>query len=236
MASPCQAHTTPPATSSRTRPQAPSNDIKASQKGKKRTEPVASLAPRRPDEIEEPESVLPAPKRAPKRIESSDEEDQDSGGDDDDAESVYLSDDGDQEDTTSEEESSDDSDDSVESIPARQLTRRSTGRAAKDASSSSSPYTITQTRSETTHWITTQHPEGNNGAVTRGTRRVQQQTTMHGQNVNPQQQRRSSGNSLRFNMSINVDMSFSGLVTGRNLSFAGGQLSYAWNRRNTQGG
>ncbi|WAO88275.1 Hypothetical protein NCS54_00561400 [Fusarium falciforme] len=221
-----------PATSSRSNPQEPANDTKSK---KKRVEPISSLAPRRPDEIEEAESVVPTPKPKLTRVESSDEEDQE--GDDDDVESVYLSDDerSDDQDTTSEEDS-DDSDDSVESLPPRQLTRRSTGRAVKHPSPSS-PFTVVQTRSETTHWITTQQPQGNNRAVTRGTRTIQQQTTMHGQNLNTQQQRRSSGNSLRLNMSIDVNMSFSGLVTGRNLSFAGiqGQLSYGWSRRNTQG-
>ncbi|RSL65368.1 hypothetical protein CEP54_004256 [Fusarium duplospermum] len=225
-----------PATSSQSNPQDTANDIKSQRSKKKRAEPISSLAPRRPDEIEEAESVVPAPKPKPTRVESSDEENQE--GNDEDAESVYLSDDeaSDDQDTTSEEDS-DDSDDSVESIPPRQLTRRATGRAVKHPSPSS-PFTITQTRSETTHWVTAQQPQGSNRAVTRGTRTIQQQTTMHGQNVNiqhQQQQRRSSGNSLRLNMSIDVNMSFSGLVTGRNLSFAGGQLSYGWSRRNTQG-
>ncbi|RSL44596.1 hypothetical protein CEP53_011163 [Fusarium sp. AF-6] len=227
-----------PATSSQINPQEPANDTKSQRSKKKRVEPISSLAPRRPDEIEEAESVVPVPKPKPTRVESSDEENQE--GDDNDVESVYLSDDeaSEDQDTTSEEDS-DDSDDSVESLPPRQLTRRSTGRAVKHPSPSS-PFTVVQTRSETTHWITTQQPQGNR-AVTRGTRTIQQQTTMHGQNVNIQhqqqqeQQRRSSGNSLRLNMSIDVNMSFSGLVTGRNLSFAGGQLSYGWSRRNTQG-
>ncbi|KAI8676944.1 hypothetical protein NCS56_00583400 [Fusarium sp. Ph1] len=230
---PCRQQQTTPATSSQSNPQEPANDTKSQRSKQKRAEPISSLAPRRPDEIEEAESVVPAPKPKPTRVESSDEEDQE--GDDDDVESVYLSDDerSDDQDTSSEEDS-DDSDDSVESLPPRQLTRRSTGRAVKHPSPSS-PFTIVQTRSETTHWITTQQPQGNNRAVTRGTRTLQQQTTMHGQNLNTQQQRRSSGNSLRLNMSIDVNMSFSGLVTGRNLSFAGGQLSYGWSRRNTQG-
>ncbi|RSL57140.1 hypothetical protein CEP51_014284 [Fusarium floridanum] len=228
-----------PATSSQTNnPQDTANDTKSQRSKKKRVEPISSFAPRRPDEIEEAESVVPAPKPKPTRVESSDEEDHE--GNDDDVESVYLSDDeaSDDQDTTSEEDS-DDSDDSVESLPPRQLTRRSTGRAVKHPSPSS-PFTVVQTQSETTHWITTQQPQGNNRAVTRGTRTIQQQTTMHGQNLNiqhqqEQQQRRSNGNSLRVNMSIDVNMSFSGLVTGRNLSFAGGQLSYGWSRRNTQG-
>ncbi|KAH8737609.1 hypothetical protein BGZ61DRAFT_438659 [Ilyonectria robusta] len=38
----------------------------------------------------------------------------------------------------------------------------------------------------------------------------------------------SRGNSLRLNMSLSVDVSFNGFVTGRNLSLGSGQLSYSW--------
>ncbi|EWG43823.1 hypothetical protein FVEG_05133 [Fusarium verticillioides 7600] len=151
--------------------------------------------------------------------------------DTDDAESVYLSSD---EEDTSDEDSSDydsDSECSVEELPPRQLSRRATDRGEK--TNPGPPFTITQTRSETTRWVSTQ----NNGGLMRGARTVNQQTTLHGHNANrPQQQRPSNRNSISFNMSVNVDMSFNGLVTGRNLGFTGGSLSYAWSRRNTQGG
>lgn len=222
------------ATSSQTKPKTSKASAKTtkpskSKKTQRRAQPVSPHAPRQPDEIEEAETIVPVktvPKQKQKRVESS------SSDDTDDAESVYLSSDGE---TSSDEDSSDydsdyDSEDSVQELPPRQIVRRSTASAVKPASGS--PFTITQTRSETTRWISTQ----NNGGMTRGTRSVNEQTTMHGQNVNGQQQRPNHRNSVSFNMSINVDMSFNGLVTGRNLGFTGGSLSYAWNRRNTQGG
>ncbi|KAJ4268399.1 hypothetical protein NW762_002462 [Fusarium torreyae] len=243
MAPPRQQDTTALATSSHAKSQQQQSSSKnakstRSKKTKKRAEPVPTSAPRQPDEIEEAETTtipstqapsIPTPsKQKPKRVESSDADDDDS----DDAESVYLSDE-DEEDSYDDESSSDestDSGDSVEDLPPRQLARRSTTeRDVKNASGS--PFTITQTRSETTRWITTQ----NNGGMTRGTRSFNEQTTMHDQNVNGQRPR-TNRNSVSFNMSINVDMSFNGLVTGRNLGFSGGSLSYAWNRRNTQGG
>ncbi|KAG8665796.1 hypothetical protein FPOAC2_10878 [Fusarium poae] len=197
-------------------------------KNKKESQPASTSAPRQPDEIEEADTTVPAktftPKRKQKRVESPEDNDTD------DAESVYLSSD---EETSSEEDSSDydsDSDGSVEDLPPRQLARRSTDRGVK--STPGSPFTITQTRSETTRWVTTQ----NNGGMTRGARRYSEQTTMHGHNTNEPQRAPMNRNSVSFNMSINVDMSFNGLVTGRNLGFSGGSLSYAWNRRSTQGG
>ncbi|KAM0484734.1 hypothetical protein ACHAP7_003296 [Fusarium lateritium] len=223
------------ATSSQTKPKTSKASSKStkpskSKKTQRRAQSVSTNAPRQPDEIEEAETIVPVktpPKQNKKTVEPSSSDD-----DTDDAESVYLSSD---EETSSEEDSSDydsdyDSEDSVEELPPRQIARRSTDSAVK--STSGSPFTITQTRSETTRWISTQ----NNGGMTRGTRNVNEQTTMHGQNVNGQQQRLNNRNSVSFNMSINVDMSFNGLVTGRNLRFTGGSLSYAWNRRNTQGG
>ncbi|KAF5026258.1 hypothetical protein F66182_1648 [Fusarium sp. NRRL 66182] len=236
MAPPRQQDATA-ATSSQSKVQQPSsNNIKPSRtmKSRERAEPVAKPVARQPDEIEEPETIIPvkpAPsKPKPRRVEPADED-----GDSDDAESVHLSEEDDEDDeTSSDQESTDsdsDSDDSVEEFP-RQLTTRQTGRRVQNTQGS--PYTITQTRSETTSWITTQN-NGNSGGVTRGTRTVNQQTTMHGQNGNGSR-RRLNRNSVSFNMSINVDMSFNGLVTGRNLGFTGGSLSYAWNRRSTQGG
>ncbi|KAM0252035.1 hypothetical protein ACHAP5_001360 [Fusarium lateritium] len=185
-----------------------------SKKTQRRAQAVSTNAPRQPDEIEEAETIVPIktpPKQNKKTVEPPSDDDTD------DAESVYLSSD---EETSSEEDSSDydsdyDSEDSVEELPPRQIARRSTDGAVK--STSGSPFTITQTRSETTRWISTQ----NNGGMTRGTRNVNEQTTMYGQNVNGQQQRPNNRNSVSFNMSINVDMSFNGLVTGRNLGFTG---------------
>jgi len=198
-----------------------------SKKNKKESEPGSTSTPRQPDEIEEADTTVPVktftPKQKQKPIEPSEDNDTD------DAESVYLSSD---EETSSEEDSSDydsDSDGSVEELP-RQLARRSTDRGVK--STPGSPFTITQTRSETTRWITTQ----NNGGMTRGTRSYSEQTTMHGHNANGPQRRPINRNSISFNMSVNVDMSFNGLVTGRNLGFSGGSLSYAWNRRSAQRG
>ncbi|KAM5362558.1 hypothetical protein ACJZ2D_012470 [Fusarium nematophilum] len=236
--------TTTGAASSPSRPQASPHNAQTARRRRKRrgerVDPVTASTPRRPDEIEEAESEVPAATRSPRRTKSPDEQ----GEDDDSAESVYLSDDDeddedeDEEETTSDVDSSD-SDDSVESSSPRHLTRRSTGGTAKHPSTS--PRAVVQTRTESTHWTTTQHPRGNelqpasqNGMVSRGTRTVHQQTTVQGSNIHTaatQERRSSNGNSLRFNMSVNVDMSFSGLVTGRNLSFAGGQLSYSWNRR-----
>jgi hypothetical protein len=195
---------------------APSKNTKPSKskKTQRKAQSVSTHAPRQPDEIEEAETIVPvktAPKQKQKRAESSFDDDTDA------AESVYLSS---NEETSSDEDSSDydsdyDSEDSVQELPPRQIARRSTDSAVK--STSASPFTITQTRSETTRWISTQH----NGGMTRGTRNVNEQTTMHGQNVNGQQQRPNHRNSVSFNMSINVDMSFNGLVTGRNLGFTG---------------
>jgi hypothetical protein len=207
------------AASSQTKPKTSKTSSKntkpsKSKKTQRRAQSVSTPIPRQPDEIEEAETLVPVkitPKHKQKRVELSSDDDTD------DAESVYLSSDGE---TSSDEDSSDydsdyDSEDSAEELPPRQIARRSTDSGVKSASGS--PFTITQTRSETTRWISTQ----NNGGMTRGTRSVNEQTTMHGQNVNGQQQRPSHRNSVSFNMSINVDMSFNGLVTGRNLGFTG---------------
>ncbi|KAF7546039.1 hypothetical protein G7046_g9423 [Stylonectria norvegica] len=45
---------------------------------------------------------------------------------------------------------------------------------------------------------------------------------------------RSNGNSFRLNLSVDLSVQFSGLITGRSLPVAAGQLSYAWsgNRNN----
>ncbi|RKL36899.1 hypothetical protein BFJ72_g8099 [Fusarium proliferatum] len=194
----------------------------------KRTETIPASTPRQPDEIEEADTTVPVktyqPKQKQKRAGSPSDKDID------DAESVYLSS---NEEDTSDEDSSDydsDSQGSVEELPPRQLSRRATDQGVK--TTPGSPFTVTQTRSETTHWVSTQ----NNGGMMRGARTVNQQTSLHGHNVNGPQRRPSNRNSISFNMSVNVDMSFNGLVTGRNLGFTGGSLSYAWSRRNTQGG
>ncbi|KAM0507317.1 hypothetical protein ACHAP8_000944 [Fusarium lateritium] len=203
------------ATSSKKANQSSSKTPKSSQtkKNKKESQPTSTSTPRQPDEIEEADTTVPVktftPKQKQKRVESSENNDAD------DAESVYLSSD---EETSSEEDSSDydsDSDGSVEDLPPRQLARRSTDRDVK--TTPGSPFTITQTRNETTRWITTQ----NNGGMTRGTRSYSEQTTMHGHNTNGPQRAPINRNSVSFNMSINVDMSFNGLVTGRNLGFSG---------------
>ncbi|KAF5557025.1 hypothetical protein FPHYL_7806 [Fusarium phyllophilum] len=205
--SPQHQHDTTSASSSRTTrsSQDKQNDTK--------TEPIPASTPRQPDEIEEADTTVPVkkyqPKQKQKRAESSSDKDTD------DAESVYLSSD---EEDTSDEDSSDydsDSEGSVEELPPRQLSRRATGRGVK--TTPGSPFTITQTRSETTRWVSTQ----NSGGMMRGARTVNQQTTLHGHNVNGPQQRPSNRNSISFNMSVNVDMSFNGLVTGRNLGFTG---------------
>lgn len=231
------------AASSNKTKQSSSKTSKPSQ-SKKKSETASPSTPRQPDEIEEADTTVPVktstPKQKQKRVESSEDNDTD------DAESVYLSSD---EESSSEEDSSDyDSDDSVQELPPRHLARRATDRSVKNTPGS--PFTITQTRSETTRWITTQ----NNGGMTRGTRSYSEQTTMQGQNMNGPQRRPMNRNSVSFNMSINVDMSFNGLVTGRNLGFSGvcipvndvsintladkiqGSLSYGWNRRSAQGG
>ncbi|KAF5669159.1 hypothetical protein FDENT_11609 [Fusarium denticulatum] len=207
FSSPQHQHDTASASSSRT--------TRSSQDKRKdkNTETIPASNPRQPDEIEEADTTVPVktyqPKQMRKRAESS------SGKDTDDAESVYLSSD---EEDTSDEDSSDydsDSEGSVEELPPRQLSRRATDRGVK--TTPGSPFTITQTRSETTRWVSTQ----NNGGLMRGARTVNQQTTLHGHNVNGPQQRPSNRNSISFNMSVNVDMSFNGLVTGRNLGFTG---------------
>ncbi|KAF5662805.1 hypothetical protein FHETE_7766 [Fusarium heterosporum] len=223
---PTDQKNTASATSSQTKAKAKAKAKKSSSKNTKRA--ASTAIPRLPDEIEEADAITPvktAPKQEQTRVESSSDKDTD------DAESVYLS--SDEEDSSSDYDSSDydsDSDNSAEELPPRQLVRRSTNQDVKHTTGS--PFIITQTRSETTRWISTQ----NNGGMTRGTRSVNEQTTMHGQNVNGPQQRPGNRNSVSFNMSFNVDMSFNGLVTGRNLGFTGGSLSYAWNRRSTQGG
>lgn len=199
------------AASSNKTKQSSSKTPKPSQ-SKKKSETASPSTPRQPDEIEEADTTVPVktftPKQKQKRVESSEDNDTD------DAESVYLS--SDEEETSSEEDSSDyDSDDSVQELPPRHLARRATDRSVKNTPGS--PFTITQTRSETTRWITTQ----NNGGMTRGTRSYSEQTTMQGQNMNGPQRRPINRNSVSFNMSINVDMSFNGLVTGRNLGFSG---------------
>ncbi|KAF5630726.1 uncharacterized protein FTJAE_8107 [Fusarium tjaetaba] len=180
----------------------------------KNTETTPASNPRQPDEIEEADTTVPVKTYQPKQKQKRDESP--SGKDTDDAESVYLSSD---EEDTSDEDTSDydsDSEGSVEELPPRQLSRRATDRGVK--TTHGSPFTITQTTSETTRWVSTQ----NNGGLMRGARTVNQQTTLHGHNVNgPQQQRPSNRNSISFNMSVNVDMSFNGLVTGRNLGFTG---------------
>ncbi|KAF5583234.1 hypothetical protein FPCIR_9128 [Fusarium pseudocircinatum] len=207
FSSPQHQHDTASASSSRT--------TRSSQdkRNDKNTETIPASNPRQPDEIEEADTTVLVksyqPKQKQKRAESS------SGKDTDDAESVYLSSD---EEDTSDEDSSDydsDSEDSVEELPPRQLSRRATDRGVK--TTPGSPFTITQTRSETTRWVSTQ----NNGGLMQGARTVNQQTTLHGHNVNGPQQRPSNRNSISFNMSVNVDMSFNGLVTGRNLGFTG---------------
>ncbi|PNP53853.1 hypothetical protein FNYG_15686 [Fusarium nygamai] len=207
FSSPHHQHDTTSASSSRT--------TRSSQdkRNDKKTETITASTPRQPDEIEEADTTVPVktyqPKQKQKRAESS------SGKDTDDAESVYLSSD---EEDTSDEDSSDydsDSEGSVEELPPRQLSRRTTDRVVK--TTTGSPFTITQTRSETTRWASTQ----NNGSLMGGARTVNQQTTLHGHNVNGPQQRPSNRNSISFNMSVNVDMSFNGLVTGRNLGFTG---------------
>ncbi|KAF5706489.1 hypothetical protein FMUND_11564 [Fusarium mundagurra] len=207
FSSPLHQHDTTSASSSRTT--RPSQD----KRNDKKTETIPASTPRQPDEIEEADATVPVktyqPKQKQKRDESS------SGKDTEDAESVYLSSD---EEDTSDEDSSDydsDSEGSVEELPPRQLSRRATDRGVK--TTPGSPFTITQTRSETTRWVSTQ----NNGDMMRGARTVNQQTTLHGHNVNGPQQRLSNRNSISFNMSVNVDMSFNGLVTGRNLGFTG---------------
>ncbi|KAF5255088.1 hypothetical protein FANTH_303 [Fusarium anthophilum] len=204
---PQHQHDTTSASSSRTT--RPSKD----KHNDRKMETFPASAPRQPDEIEEADTTVPVktcqPKQKQKRAESS--SDKDTG----DAESVYLSSD---EEDTSDEDSSDydsDSQDSVEELPPRQLSRRATDRGVK--TTPGSPFTITQTRSETTRWISTQ----NNGGMMRGARTVNQQTTLQGHNVNGPQQRPSNRNSISLNMSVNVDMSFNGLVTGRNLGFTG---------------
>ncbi|KAH6978273.1 hypothetical protein EDB82DRAFT_216488 [Fusarium venenatum] len=206
------------ATSSKKANQSCSKTPKSSQtkKNKKESQPTSTSTPRQPDEIEEADTTVPVKSFTPKQKQKRAEPSEDNAADDaDDAESVYLSSD---EETSSEEDSSDydsDSDGSVEDLPPRQLARRSTDRGVK--TTPGSPFTITQTRSETTRWITTQ----NNGGMTRGTRSYSEQTTMHGHNTNGPQRAPMNRNSVSFNMSINVDMSFNGLVTGRNLGFSG---------------
>ncbi|KAF5619695.1 hypothetical protein F52700_11683 [Fusarium sp. NRRL 52700] len=178
----------------------------------KKTGTIPASTPRQPDEIEEADTTVPVktyqPKQKQKRVDSSSDKDTD------DAESVYLS--SDEEDTSDSDSSDSDSEGSVDELPPRQLSRRVTDRGAVKTTPGS-PFTITQTRSETTHWVSTQ----NNGGMMRGTRTVNQQTTLHGHNINGPQQRPSNRNSISFNMSVNVDMSFNGLVTGRNLGFTG---------------
>ncbi|KAF4338352.1 hypothetical protein FBEOM_7759 [Fusarium beomiforme] len=183
-----------------------------SRRDNRTTEPISTSTPRQPDEIEEADSIVPVKKYQPKQKQNTVELSSDKHTDD--AESVHLSSDED----TSDESSSDydsDSDGSVQELPPRQLARRSTDRSVK--TTPSSPSVITQTRSETTRWISTQ----DNGGVMRGARTVNQQTTMHGHNVGAPYRRPSNRNSVSFNMSVNVDMSFNGLVTGRNLGFTG---------------
>lgn len=206
-----------PATSSKKTNQSSLKTPKSSQakKNKKESQPASTSTPRQPDEIEEADTTVPVKTFTPKQKQKQKQVESSEDSDTDDAESVYLSSD---EETSSEEDSSDydsDSDGSVEDLPPRQLARRSTDRGVK--STPSSPFTITQTRSETTRWITTQ----NNGGMTRGTRSYSEQTTMHGHNTNGPQRAPINRNSVSFNMSINVDMSFNGLVTGRNLGFSG---------------
>ncbi|KAF4435653.1 hypothetical protein FACUT_6958 [Fusarium acutatum] len=207
FSSPQHQHDTTSASSSRT------TRFSQDKRDDKKTETIPASTPRQPDEIEEADTTVPVktyqPKQKQKRAESSSDKDTE------DAESVYLSSD---EEDTSDEDSSDydsDSEGSVEELPPRQLSRRATDRGVK--TTPGSPFTITQTRSETTRWVSTQ----NNGGMMRGARTVNQQTTLHGHNVNGPQQRPSNRNSVSFNMSVNVDMSFNGLVTGRNLGFTG---------------
>lgn len=251
----------------------PENTIKSEKTVKKNQKPRPKNKSilRQPDEIEEAEPGPSVPtststaqpvtsKDKPKKIiPIQNDSDTDDTEDDSDIETVYLSsDDDDEEDDDDDDDSTDsdsdsdsdldsDSGDSVESIPARNLARRQTGRDAKNNTSSPHFTSITRSRSETIQWVTTRqqnpprgrglrHSNTTDGTVTRGTRTVRESTTMHGPvqdapSQSVQQPRASGGNSLRLNMSVNLNMQWSGLVTGQNLSLAGGSLSYQWSRR-----
>ncbi|KPM44708.1 hypothetical protein AK830_g1857 [Neonectria ditissima] len=162
--------------------------------------------------------------------EDDDDDDEDDSSEeddsDDDAESVYLSD-----------------SDEVEEIHPTTVTRLPAGNRRSKSSrnpstsvarsrnngQSQSQTSFVQTRTETTHWMVAQHrSQGASQDVTvaRGSRTIRQQT------IHQQQQPQNNtstgqrgelrrGNSLRLNMSFNVDVQFNGLVTGRNLSLAG---------------
>lgn len=86
--------------------------------------------------------------------------------------------------------------------------------------------TFSQTRTETTQWMVaqqrSQEASSRGMVVARGGTSTRQQT-IHQQSPTAemrtgQERNVSRGNGLRLNMSLNVDVSFSGFVTGRNLS------------------
>ncbi|KAH7162728.1 hypothetical protein B0J13DRAFT_17942 [Dactylonectria estremocensis] len=156
-----------------------------------------------------------------------DDDDDDSEDDDsDDTDSVYLSDSDELEEINT---------GIVSQIPARAIRSRSSRNTSTSARPGNqnvlqSNSTLIQTQTETTHWMVTQrqtHQASSQAAtITRGGTSTTRQQIIHRQSPRPstvagQGRDLSRGNSLRLNMSLNVDIQFSGLVTGRNISMAG---------------
>ncbi|KAH6897103.1 hypothetical protein B0T10DRAFT_544466 [Thelonectria olida] len=158
-----------------------------------------------------------------------DDDEDDDDDDDDDAESVYLSD-------------SDEPEEANSKAVVKALTR--TVRPASSRNSASATRrpnkntpqpqsTFVETRTQSSRWIVAQQQASSRDAtVTRGASSSRQQTVrqqFHTPNANtsrvrerrPQERGVTRGNSFRLNMSVDVNVSFSGLVTGRNLGFAG---------------
>jgi hypothetical protein len=160
-----------------------------------------------------------------------DDDDEEEESDDDDAESVYLSDSDEPEEAKSK---------AVVKAPTRHpasATRRSNKNTPQPQS------TFVETRTQSSRWIVAQQQASSRDVtITRGASSSRQQTVRQqfqapNRNTSSRQERRpqerrpqerrpqeravTRGNSFRFNMSVDVNVSFSGLVTGRNLGFAG---------------
>lgn len=113
--------------------------------------------------------------------------------------------------------------------------------------------TIVETRTQSSQWVVAQQQAPSREISVRGGTASRHQTVRREQQPPTDSRERgvsrgNNANAFRLNMSLDVNVNFSGLVTGRNLGFAGvslnsqapsryavahkaqGQLSYAWGR------
>ncbi|KAI5465891.1 hypothetical protein BGZ63DRAFT_374809 [Mariannaea sp. PMI_226] len=159
-----------------------------------------------------------------------DEYDDEDDDDDDDIESIYLSD-SEPKETTS-KAGNKTSPQTARSVSSRQYHAPVPQHPQSNALQPRS--TTVETRTQSSQWFVVQQPFGGGATVTRGASASRQHITrqqLHSPNTTGQQERGvTRGSGFRLNMSFNLNVNFSGLVSGRDTSAAGGSLSYAWTR------